>query len=233
MKLKMINLWARGQSLGFAQNQPKEFEMWKSIAIGAAALAVVGVTYLSAQPAPDQRGLQRRLAFSRDDANAFLEARIAALHAGLQLTPEQERLWPAFDKAYRDRTKERIERRSAARAAGQQQSNDPIARLQRRAASLTQRGAALKTLADAEAPLWQSLDDSQKRRFAILQRTARAVARDERARLDGFRGRDGDRLAYRGGRDRFGDGRDGDRFGFGPRDYGRGQFRGPRDPDGR
>jgi hypothetical protein len=36
------------------------------------------------------------------DADTFaarLEARIAALHSGLQLTPEQESRWPAFEQA--------------------------------------------------------------------------------------------------------------------------------------
>ena len=43
-------------------------------------------------------------------------------------------------------------------------------RLQRLADALTVRGAALKRLADTLAPLYQSLDDGQKRRFTILAR---------------------------------------------------------------
>ena len=35
---------------------------------------------------------------------------------------------------------------------------------------LTQRGATLKALADAAAPLYQSLDESQKHRFMMLAR---------------------------------------------------------------
>ena len=49
-------------------------------------------------------------------------------------------------------------------------SSDPVMRLQRLADALTVRGAALKRLADTLAPLYQSLDDGQKRRFTILAR---------------------------------------------------------------
>ena len=50
---------------------------------------------------------------------------------------------------------------------------NPIERLQRRAEAMTAHGAALKRLADAAAPLYQSLDEAQKRRFAMLARFMR------------------------------------------------------------
>src|ERR1700730_1478667 len=100
----------------------------------------------------------RAPAFSRDNAEAFIDARIAALHAGLRLTPDQERMWPAFEQAYRDLAKLRLDR---ALGAAPPATDDPIARLGRRADLLTRRGAALKSLADAAAPLWHSCDDGQ------------------------------------------------------------------------
>jgi hypothetical protein len=39
-------------------------------------------------------------------------------------------------------------------------------------AALAARAAALRRLADAEKPLYQSLDEAQKRRFAIAMRFA-------------------------------------------------------------
>ena len=39
-----------------------------------------------------------------------------------------------------------------------------------RADLMSQRGASLKEIADAAAPLYQSLDDAQKRRFSVLAR---------------------------------------------------------------
>jgi hypothetical protein len=51
---------------------------------------------------------------------------------------------------------------------------NPIERLQKRADAMATRGAALKRLADAGAPLYQSLDDAQKHRFAVLAHMLRA-----------------------------------------------------------
>jgi hypothetical protein len=48
--------------------------------------------------------------------------------------------------------------------------SDPVVRLQRLADAFSLRGAALKRLADTLAPLYQSLDDGQKRHFTILAR---------------------------------------------------------------
>jgi hypothetical protein len=178
--------------------------MWKKLVVGAAILAAVGSWGVLAQPAAPDR--PSRPLFSRDDAAAFLEARIAALHAGLQLTPDQERLWPPFEQAYRERGKLRI----AGVEAGAPPAEDPIARLQRRADALMQQGTVLKRLADAASPLWQSLDDGQKRRFAVLARPF-----SQRAGL-GLFGRGGESPAA-------GPGREGRRFGFdGPRDGGDG-----------
>ena len=103
---------------------------------------------------------------------------MAALRAGLKLTPVQEKNWPAFEQAYRDVAKLRAERMKArmderaSRANGQQQTDkiNPIERLQTRADAMTARGAALKHLADAAGPLYQTLDDGQKHRFVILSK---------------------------------------------------------------
>ena len=78
---------------------------------------------------------------------AFGEARIAALKAGLVLTPEQEKNWPAFEQAARDYGKLRLDRMSAMRNAAP--SNDPVERLRQRAATMQATGqtawAALST----------------------------------------------------------------------------------------
>ena len=39
---------------------------------------------------------------STEDRAAFVDARIAAVKAGLKLTPEQEKNWPAVESAVRD-----------------------------------------------------------------------------------------------------------------------------------
>jgi hypothetical protein len=93
---------------------------------------------------------------------------LAALKAGLMLTPEQARNWPAFEQAARDLSKLRLDRRIAMRSAPP--SDDPVERLRRRATALSDTGGALKKLADATEPLYKSLDENQTRRFAVLYR---------------------------------------------------------------
>jgi zinc resistance-associated protein len=168
--------------------------MWKTAAAGAAALVIAGSMIVYAQQRPGfdgprgydaphgydgprdndrPRDMQRFGDWhpSAQDLAAFADARIAALHAGLQLNADQEKSWPSFEQALREVAKMRIERLSAAR--DEQTPASPIERLQRRADAMTTHGAALKRLADAAAPLYQSLDDAQKRRFAMLARFMR------------------------------------------------------------
>jgi zinc resistance-associated protein len=113
-------------------------------------------------------GEQQR--WSADDMRAFVDARIAALHAGLELRPDQEKNWPAFEQAVRAGAKDRIDRIQARADAQQQPATDPVERLKRVADAMTRRGAVLKQIADSAAPLYQSLDDAQKNRFRVLAR---------------------------------------------------------------
>jgi zinc resistance-associated protein len=108
---------------------------------------------------------------SAEDRAAFTEARLAALHAGLTLTPEQEKNWPAAESALRDLAKLRAERFAARTKADQpNQPRNWIERLNLRADMTEQRGAALKKLATAAGPLYNSLDEAQKRRFVVIAR---------------------------------------------------------------
>jgi hypothetical protein len=146
--------------------------MWKAALAGTTALVIVGSSLVYAQ----QRG--RPGGFERwhpniEDMRAFTNARLAALHAGLGLTPDQEKNWPAFEEASREMAKLRLDRVAAAidsRRDRQPQSDDPADRMHRRAAAMTETGTTLKKVADAVDPLYKSLDDAQKRRFAMLQR---------------------------------------------------------------
>jgi hypothetical protein len=156
--------------------------MLKTITAGAAALMLIAGASAYAQQSPAGPDFARRLQLRPEDRAAFLDARIAALRAGLRLTPEQEKSWPAFEQAYRDLAATRGNIAFGSRA--EQSSEDPVARAQRRADALAARSAALKRYADALAPLYQNFDDSQKRRFRFLSRM-------ERPRFFAFwRGRD-------------------------------------------
>src|SRR5258707_9375018 len=145
---------------------PLEVPMWKTVLAGTTAIAIVGGTLAYAQQGSG--GLERVQGWrpGAEDVAAFGEARIAALHAGLKLTAEQEKNWPAVESALRELSKQRSER-VAARASADS-PKDPIERLNLRAEVMGQRAAGLKKLADRSGPLYKSLDDSQKHRFVML-----------------------------------------------------------------
>jgi len=208
--------------------------MWKPLLAGTAALAIATSTLAYAQ----QRD-GRAEGFARgpnvEDMRALADARLAALRAGLALTPEQQQNWAAFEQAARDMQKLRLDRLNAGMAQQrdpQAADIDPAERLRRRGAAMAETGVALQKLAEAADPLYKSLDNNQKRRFAALGRMR--GGRDFRDGRD-FRGErdDGgrdlrDRGDRRDGRDFRGGGRD-----FGGRDFRDGgpDFRGFRDRD--
>jgi hypothetical protein len=156
--------------------------MLKTFLAGTTALAIAGATLAYAQKGSDDFQRVQRWRPNAEDITAFGEARIAALHAGLKLTAEQEKNWPAVESALRDLAKQRSER-FAARASADR-PKDPIERLNLRAEVMGQRAAGLKKLADAASPLYKSLDDSQKHRFVALVRLGAQEA-------GGFRGHHG------------------------------------------
>jgi hypothetical protein len=143
--------------------------MWKALIAGTTMLTIAGSTLASAQqPSSAERSHHAQL--TADDIAAFADARIAAIKTALKLTPAQEKNWPAVEQTLRDISKERVAQREARAAAGQR--TDATERLRDRADALTTRAAALRRLADAEKPLYQSLDEAQKRRFGTAFRFA-------------------------------------------------------------
>jgi len=182
--------------------------MWKKVVIASAVAAVAGSSLVYAQRAggPDGAGPDRRPGISRwqptpEDMGAFLDARVAGIKAGLKLNADQEKHWPAFESAYRDLAKLRMDRMQERREARETRAKERQARrerrqdgdaqrdaqaatpnarpdgnfaerMERRAEAMTARAAAFKKYADALGPLYQSLDEGQKRRFAVLSRVS-------------------------------------------------------------
>jgi hypothetical protein len=151
----------------------------KNFAIaGVAALAIAGSTAVYAQ---HHQWFHSHMRMSSEDRAAFTDARIAAVKAGLKLNPDQEKLWPPVETAVRDFAKLRIDRANARMNAQRDDSRDaqkqdpqnvpdPVTRLRDRAETMAATAAAMKKIADAADPLYKTLDDSQKRRLAILTR---------------------------------------------------------------
>jgi hypothetical protein len=155
--------------------------MWKPAVVVAAALVVAGSSAVYAQQhfaGSDRDGVrhEQRHRLSPEDRAAFVDARIAGLKAGLELTPDQAKNWPPFEKALRDRAQLRAERIAAREAAEQNADKAPTApfdRLAQRADNMAKKSAALKHIADAGKPLYDSLSDTQKARFKKLARMFR------------------------------------------------------------
>src|SRR6266550_62582 len=148
-----------------------EVRMRKFWIAGVAALAIAGSTAVYAQH--QRHWFQGQMRMNPQDREAFTDARIAAVHAGLKLTPDQEKLWPPVEAAVRDFAKLRIDRANARMKAENDQQDsqklsDPVARLRDRADTMAGTAAAMKRIADAADPLYKTLDDGQKRRLAIL-----------------------------------------------------------------
>jgi hypothetical protein len=179
--------------------------MKKVLLAGVAALAIAGSTMVYAQ----RPWSHDHVRMSPEDRAAFADARIAAVHAGLKLTPDQEKLWPPIETAVRDFAKLRIDRARARMnadksadaksgdAADAQKPDDPVARLRERADTMATTAAAMKKIADAADPLYKTLDEGQKRRLTILAHMEHRFGGGE-----GWRHRGMDRGGDRDGGDR-------------------------------
>ena len=121
--------------------------MKKFAIAGIAALSIAASTAVYAQHHHWGFGHMR---MNPEDRAAFLDARVAAVRAGLKLNADQEKLWPPVEAAVRDFAKLRIDH------------------LRERADNMATSAAALKKIADAADPLYKTLDDGQKRRLAVL-----------------------------------------------------------------
>ena len=152
--------------------------MLKPIAACATALFVTASPLAYAQEAPSAGGSERLTAA---DWENMTDARIELVKAALQLTPDQEKLWPPFETAIRDAAKlhmeqmksmmERMRKMHETMMQGEPgEAVSPIDRLEAMGQHMSARGAAIEKVAEAGKPLYASLDDSQKRRFVMLGR---------------------------------------------------------------
>src|SRR3981081_3226354 len=84
--------------------------MKKVLLAGVAALAIAGSTVAYAQ---NHQWFHDHVRMNPEDRADLTDARIAAVKAGLKLTPDQEKLWPPVETAVRDLAKLRIDRANA------------------------------------------------------------------------------------------------------------------------
>lgn len=134
--------------------------MFKTGIAGVIALAVMGSSFAFAQTemslAPQQVSTAR-------SAVMVTYAQIARLKSDLKLTVEQEPLWPAVERAFRE--------------IGQQQSSESAASqgivqgIKTRAAAIGMNALALREIAAAAYPLIRTLNDEQKQSALAFARS--------------------------------------------------------------
>lgn len=143
---------------------------WKMpLALGViVALAGAGIAARAQQGRWDRPMGAHAMRFTMEDRAAFFDARIAGLKAGLRLTPDQEKLWPAAEAALRDTARGMMQMGEKMRASGR--PADPIEGLRRAADDAAARADMMHKLADAAQPLYASLSEDQRARVPVLLR---------------------------------------------------------------
>jgi LTXXQ motif family protein len=148
-------------------------------------MAVAGSTalFLCASPIANAQSSQTSAPASTErlnaaDRNNLTDMRIDLVKAALQLTPEQEKLWPPVESAIRARAEDRkarvakiqetVGRRADESRVETLRNRDPIAFLQRRSEALAQRSGDLDKLAEAWQPLYKTLNPEQRQRMAAI-----------------------------------------------------------------
>jgi hypothetical protein len=107
-----------------------------------------------------------------------MDLRIDLVKAALQLTPDQEKYWPAVESAIRARAEDRkarvakisetVGRRADQNSLEVMRNRDPVVFLQRRSEALAQRSADLDKLAEAWQPLYKTFSPEQRQRMGAL-----------------------------------------------------------------
>jgi LTXXQ motif family protein len=148
--------------------------MLKIVAAGATALFVAASPLAYAQTPSAAKPEQLNAA----DRNTLTDLRIDLVKAALQLTPDQQKLWPSVESAIRGRAEDRkarlakiaetVGKRADENPVEVMRNRDPIAFMQRRSEALAQRSADLDKLAEAWQPLYKTLSPEQRQRMAAL-----------------------------------------------------------------
>ncbi len=132
-------------------------------ALGGSALALGAAAAPGDPPPPGDAS----------EAGGFmLDAHLAGMKAALKLTPDQEKNWAAFEASVRDAAQARRDAMRAMRDAGRgDERPTPIERMNSMADHLAKASTEIKAIADAAKPLYDSLDDGQRRHFGPLMAT--------------------------------------------------------------
>src|SRR6476646_4664636 len=150
--------------------------MLKIVVAGTTALFLTASPIANAQTSQTPSAAPERL--NAADRNTLTDMRIDLVKAALQLTPDQEKYWPAVESAIRARAEDRkarlakigetVGRRADENRVEALRNRDPITFLQRRSEALAQRSADLDKLAEAWQPLYKTLSPEQRQRMGAI-----------------------------------------------------------------
>jgi LTXXQ motif family protein len=151
--------------------------MMKIVVIGTTAFFLTASSIANAQNSQTtSSATPERLNVA--DRNTLTDMRVDLVKAALQLTPEQEKLWPPVESAIRQgaddrkariaKVQETVGKRVDQNSVESVRNRDPIAFLQRRSEALAQRSADLDKLAEAWQPLYKTLSPEQRKRMGAL-----------------------------------------------------------------
>ena len=154
--------------------------MLKIAVAGTTALFLTACPIANAQTSQASSATPERLELlNAADRNTLTDMRVDLVKAALQLTPDQEKYWPAVESAIRARAEDRKARlakigETVGRRADNEtrvealRNRDPITFLQRRSEALAERSADLDRLAEAWQPLYKTLSSEQRQRMAAI-----------------------------------------------------------------
>jgi LTXXQ motif family protein len=144
--------------------------MRKRMISTVAALFIVGAPMALAQQATSGSGSTSDSGrLNQAEFKMLTDIRVGVIRAALQLTPEQEKLWPGVEEAIRARAETRYRQLAAlGERMDQWRDADPVQLYRQRADVLADRAAGLRKLADAWQPLYQSLTPDQKTRLRLV-----------------------------------------------------------------
>ena len=139
--------------------------MRKTMIVFMSAALLTGTALTSSAIARDRSD---RTELSANQMVDRADVRTAKLKVDLNLTADQEKNWSGFASAMQDMSKKQADRRIAIRDARAEQQGkfDVLDEMRKNADAQIERSNDQKKLADAAQPLYTTLNEQQKERFA-------------------------------------------------------------------
>jgi hypothetical protein len=138
-------------------------------ALAGLALSVSAFAVTSAVAAGDQSAEAAHKEHMQHWAathEAMIDARLGGMKAALQLTPEQNPLWEAFENSVRGASKAHMD--DMRQMMENRERMSPTEHMDMMAGHMARSAEGLKKISAAAKPLYNSLDDTQKRKFELL-----------------------------------------------------------------